>query len=300
VCEKTLQARSLQSHLESTHNIYQQVVVADDLLEERTGTRYEAQRVRCKEPIKCPFPGCPGKLSSLYMLRRHFRDLHPKDSVEIWWEGSYPRCERCAMQCNPKYPRHIHLQVYQTGVERRTQRDSAITSALALRQLFYVEREVLERVESFRYLGRILAQDDDDVRAVRSQIKKAQGIWSRVGQVLQKDNTPPKVSAKFYKAVVQSVLLYGIEMWNKKHKPRRGPTHVWVYPATEDVLKECGMHSILHYIGIRQETIFWYVVDRPFHALCTTGERRRGLAPRHWWWDQKICLGDKDADGAGK
>jgi hypothetical protein len=111
------------------------------------------------------------------------------------------------MQCNPKYPRHIHLQVCQTGVEWRTQRDSAIMLALALRQLFYIKKEVLERVESFRYLGRILAQDDDDVRAVRSQIKKARGIWARVGQVLQADNTPPKVSTKFYKAVMQTVLL---------------------------------------------------------------------------------------------
>jgi hypothetical protein len=79
------------------------------------------------------------------MLRRHFRDLHPKDSVEVPWEGSYPQCERCAMQCNPKYPRHIHLQVCQLGVERRTQRDSAITSALALRQL--IGGEVLENSE---------------------------------------------------------------------------------------------------------------------------------------------------------
>jgi hypothetical protein len=214
VCEKRLQARSLRSHLESSHDIYQQVVVPDHLLEERAGIRYKAERVGHKMPIKCPFPGCPGELSSAYMLRRHFRDLHPKDSVEIWWEGHFPRCEWCAMQCNPQYPRHIHSQVCQTGAERRTQRDSAITSALALQQLFYVEGEVLERVESFRYLGRILAQDDDDVRAVRSQIQKARGIWARVGQVLQADNTPPKVSAKFYKAVVQSVLLYGSKSWN--------------------------------------------------------------------------------------
>ncbi len=94
------------------------------------------------------------------------------------------------------------------------QRDSAITLALALRQLFYVEGEVLEKVESFRYLERILTQDDDDIRAVRSQIKKAREIWARVGQVLQADNTPPKVSTKFYKAVMQSVLLYGSETWN--------------------------------------------------------------------------------------
>jgi len=105
-------------------------------------------------------------------------------------------------------------------VERRTQRDSAITSALALWQLFYVEGEVLEKVESFWYLRRILAQDDDDIRAVRSQLKKAWGIWAQVGQVLQVDNTPLKVSAKFYKAVVQSVLLYvkkyaHVELWTR-------------------------------------------------------------------------------------
>ena len=39
-------------------------------------------------------------------------------------------------------------------------------------------------------------------------------IWARVGQVLTAENTPPKVSAKFYKAIVQSVLLYGSKTWN--------------------------------------------------------------------------------------
>jgi hypothetical protein len=72
--------------------------------------------------------------------------------------------------------------------------------------LFHVEGEVLDKVDLFRYLGRILAQDDDDVRAIRQQIKKARAIWARVGQVLTAENTPRKVSAKFYKAVVQSVL----------------------------------------------------------------------------------------------
>ncbi len=139
--------------------------------------------------------------------------------------------------------------------------------------------------------------------------------------VLQADNTPPKVSAMFYKAVVQSVLLYGSESWNltktalarlegfhiraayrmaKVHKPRRGLNHVWVYPATSDVLKECGMHTITHYISVRRETILQYVVDRPIHVACVVGERRRGSAPRQWWWEQKLCLDDDDADGAGE
>ncbi len=80
------------------------------------------------------------------------------------------------MQCNPQYPHHIHLQVCQQGLERQTQRDSAIKSALVLRQLFYVKGEVFEKVESFHYLGQILAQDNEDIRAVRSQIRKARVI----------------------------------------------------------------------------------------------------------------------------
>ena len=44
--------------------------------------------------------------------------------------------------------------------------------------------DVLERVEVFRYLGRLLSQDDDDIQAVRSQLCKARGTWAQIGQVL--------------------------------------------------------------------------------------------------------------------
>jgi hypothetical protein len=91
------------------------------------------------------------------------------------------------------------------------------------------------------------------------------------------DNTPPKVSTKFYKATVQSVLLYGSKTWNlvttalawlegfhiraayrmaKKHKPKKGPHHRWVYPHSSNVLQECSMATILHYIDFRRATIF--------------------------------------------
>ena len=80
MCEAGLQARSIRLHLKSNHDIYQQVVVADYLLEAHPSICYEAERVGRKVPIKCPFPGCPGKLSSAYMLRWHFRDLHPARS----------------------------------------------------------------------------------------------------------------------------------------------------------------------------------------------------------------------------
>ena len=151
------------------------------------------------------------------------------------------------------------------GTERRNQRDMAVQSALALCQQFTVHGDVLERVKVFRYLGRLLSQNDDDIQAVWSQLHKARGTWARVGQVLRKENTPPRVSAKLYKAIVQSVLLYGSKTWvlspavmarlegfhicaayrmAKEHTPRRGMNHQWTYPPSKKVLEECGMHTI--------------------------------------------------------
>ena len=118
------------------------------------------------------------------------------------------------MQCDPAYSKHFQTKTCQAGREQWEQREKAIDAALALRQLFYVNRDILRKVDAFRYLERIMAQDDDSICAVRSQIKKARGIWAQASQILQAENALPKVSAKFYKAVVQPVILYGSETWN--------------------------------------------------------------------------------------
>ena len=57
-------------------------------------------------------------------------------------------------------------------------------SVLALHQHFMVHGDVLEWVEVFRYLGCLLSQDGNDIQAVQSQLCKARGMWTRVGQVL--------------------------------------------------------------------------------------------------------------------
>ena len=71
----------------------------------------------------------------------------------------------------------------------------------------------------------LLAQDNDNIRAVQNQIKKARCIWTRVSQILRVKNTSPKVSAKFYLALVQSVLLYAATM-----EPDKGSTDMagWI------------------------------------------------------------------------
>jgi hypothetical protein len=54
----------------------------------------------------------------------------------------------------------------------------------------------------------------------------------------------------------------------KEHVPRRGPNQQWVYPSSEAVLEECGMHTIGHYIDVRRETIAKYVVGCSILVEC--------------------------------
>ena len=41
---------------------------------------------------------------------------------------------------------------------------------------FYAYEEELERVEVFKYLGRLIAFDDDDTQAVRGNLAKARRV----------------------------------------------------------------------------------------------------------------------------
>jgi hypothetical protein len=243
------------------------------------------------------------------------------DLVVVSLEGKFGRCHQCGMQINPSYPWHFTSKKCSIGVERKQQREAAVTSAPALRQQFLVHGDVLEQVEVFKYLGRLLAQDDNDIQAIHAQLRKAWATWARVGQVLRSKNASPCVAAKFYKAVVQAMLLYGSKTWvlsstalarlegfhicaayrmTKKNKPRRGPAHRWVYPKSEDVLEECRLKTIPEYIDVRQQTIVEYVATCPILDDSVQGEQKRRAIPHRWWWEQKMDLDGADATGSDK
>ena len=75
------------------------------------------------------------------------------------------------------------------------------------------------------------------------------------------------------------------------NKPRRDPIDgSWNYPAKTDVMEDVGLHSIAHYIGVRWQTIANFIVNRPIFGFCQGARRRRGSAPRQFWWDQEFDL----------
>jgi hypothetical protein len=305
-----MNASSLSCHLADLCEVYQQMVVAEELLDNQAGVSYRATTL-ANGKILCPYPGCAGELGSSWMLRCHFQDIHPKDLITAPKEQQYPRCKQCSMQVNFAYPRHTRTKECTMGMARGQQQEAAVASALALCCQFTVHGEALKKVEVFKYLGRMMAQDDNDVQAMRHQLRKARGTWAHVGQVLMSENATPRVAAKFYKAVVQAVLLYGSKTWNltkavlvqlegfyvraaycmaQVHWPRRMAGNRWEYPKTSDALEECGMATMQHYIQKRRARIAIYIAERPILEACRQGECKRGSHPRQWWWEQALCL----------
>ena len=113
----------------------------------------------------------------------------------------------------------------------------------------------------------------------------------------------------FYWATVQSILLYGSETWTVAPAdlammegfhvqadrrmagmlPRKtGGT--WKYPKSRGVLEAVGLRPVKHYIAVRRNTIARWIIHRPIFDLCRGAERRRGSAPRQFWWEQCLDL----------
>ncbi len=95
-------------------------------------------------------------------------------------EGSLPlpQCDRCGLQITyaAMNGRHYETALCREGIARRVQHAAAERVHLSLNQMFTVYGERLERVEVFKYLGRLLAYKDNDARAVRGNLKKVRAI----------------------------------------------------------------------------------------------------------------------------
>ena len=68
-------------------------------------------------------------------------------------------------------------------------------------------------VTSFRYLGRVILESDDEWPAVVKNLSRARDVWRRMTRILSRDGLALRVSGFFFKDVVQAVLLFGSDTW---------------------------------------------------------------------------------------
>ena len=86
---------------------------------------------------------------------------------------------------------------------------------------FFVGGDEIKRVREFKYLGRILSEKDDDSPAIEANLRKARAKWAMFKKLLTREHMSRKVMGYFYKAIVQSILLFGAETWVVSEKNMR-------------------------------------------------------------------------------
>jgi exonuclease III len=313
VCEASVQQRNLKTHLITQHQIFERPT-------KRLKSSFPAQRNPASYNVSlppgtwvaCPVPNCDGRASTRDSMRVHFAHRHPFDSIIIDEEGPLPRCERCDMFVPLSATlSHPLSERCQAGAERKRKRLQDIANIEAHNTSFTVGDSELEAVDSFRYLGRPLVADSSDWLAVTYNIKKARCRWAQVSRVLTKQQINPRIAGFFYKAVVQSVLLYGSETWSlyrqsinalegfhnqvarkiSRQTIRPDPNSgEWIYPPAETARTTSGLFTIQHYIRTRRAYLMQWTHNRPLFNECRQLTGGAGGPQRRYWWNPTTLL----------
>ena len=132
-------------------------------------------------------------------MRVQFLHRHAFDMVVILDEENspHPRCPRCNMQVprRAKNRRHPGNAQCLKGPERKRRRlaEAETETPKNVEWEFEANREPIESVTEFKYLGRILTATDDDWMVVVGNLGKAERSWGRLSQVLGREGADPKV-----------------------------------------------------------------------------------------------------------
>ena len=262
------------------------------------------------DEIKCPEVGCKYLIEEFQnnkrgRLRQHFQKRHVEDTIIIRQEGQLPRCNRCGLFSRVANTQaHIDSKACKDGTTRRQIILQARRQEQATTTKFQVDGQELKKKSQFKYLGRVLDDQDDDEHAALRQLTRARQKWGRISQMLRGQAASPRARGYFYKAIVQAVLLYGSETWTLSDRMlrlfrsfhhrvarhltgrhiRQDDDGVWHCPPTEDVLYQAGLETIDEYIRRRRETVRSFVRPRPLYQLCVRSRALSTNVHKVVWW----------------
>ena len=174
-CGKAMRTSSMKDHMRYQHGMREDI--KDQEEEEEAINSYQVS-MPGGESARCPVPGCPATIKGWFGMRRHFLYRHVEQEIKIEEEGETTRCALCHMYVPVTgMQRHTNSKLCRTGQERTIKRQHQRAQSTADVQFTLLGREI-EMVSSFKYLGRWLSDDDDDLIAVCGNIKKARARWA--------------------------------------------------------------------------------------------------------------------------
>jgi hypothetical protein len=178
---------------------------------------------------------------------------------------------------------------------------------------FTILNNPIENIKEFKYLGRVVTNNDNDTKALDQNIKKANGAWGRLRKVLEKGKMKnPRAATSIYKVVIQAILLYGSETWSVtppmltklENFHRRCARHItgqhirpredgtWEYPHTKEIFEQTGLESMESYIMKRQENVKAYLHPESIaqQNLLSNKEIEISMNEVIWWKDPDTSI----------
>ena len=239
-----------------------------------TARTYQVSMPTWYTPVPCPVPGCPATPVTRERMRDHFCTMHVQDVIHISEEEILPRCPHCGKFTHSVGQAHVASKTCQARTAR-LQRRSKLNAPTVV---FTVGNKPIENVEEFKYLGRFVKHNDDDIIAVNNNLKKARATWGRYYRLLRSDGADKRTMARFYLAVANAQLLFGSETWTLDKRTlqwlesfhrqcaryitgqhiRQLPDGSWHHPDMTAVLDSCNLSPISIYIAKRKETLLHY------------------------------------------
>jgi hypothetical protein len=195
------------------------------------------------------------------------------------------------------------------GAQRNKQKLKNLQCIRASRRTFQIQDALIETVTDFQYLGRTITSRDSDWMAARRNLHKARQRWMCISRVLARESATPRISALFYKATIQTVLLFGSETWvitdeilqlltsfhhgiarrlTGRYPRPIADTDEWIHPSIQETLRIAGMFSIDEYLHRRRAYLECYVHDLPILQDCRFSLLTERSPRRVFWWNQQL------------
>jgi hypothetical protein len=313
ICNDRVQLRSLHRHKRLKHgtdtNMMIQQTTPLHLIEH--GDTYTISMPEYKQHGQCPIPGCATMIKDRYGMRRHFLFRHYYDTIIILEEGQLQRCDNCGMFCTlvALAGKHRESAICREGAKRNKRKIMNLKCIRALRRTFTIRDQPIETVTTFRYLGRILTSSDSDWAAARSNLTKSRQRWTNISRILARESATSRISALFYKATIQTVLLFGSETWvitdeilqmlTSFHHgiarqltgryPRPIPdTDDWIHPSIRETRRLAGLFTMEEYLSKRRIYLEQYVQHLQLLTECQQSLLNTTPTRRIYWWNQTL------------
>ena len=129
-----------------------------------------------------------------------------------------PHCDMCGMHMpEGQITKHLQKSRCDRNTQMRCQRGEVEIAAKCTRATFSLtgddRADCFEEVGVFKYIGQVLNRTENDCLAVLCNIWAPRKVLGRLWKLLTQESADTITWEKFYRAVVQTVLLFGDETW---------------------------------------------------------------------------------------